>query len=437
MGNAEILNTPGYFYSLAYCVSNLVVFTNCKKRYSNFKSIIIYIAFFITLVSFMTITDGVKPIFFIPCILFTIGIIQLFIYKSCKLSMTQAAYYSARTFILGEFMASFAWQITYFALIKKFVELNFRTCIFFIIIIYAILFLIFYLIEKYYFDSKTIKIYPKELVTVVLISLSVFIISNLNYFYYNTSISDYITSDYFTIRTLVDLSGLVLLYAYHIQKKELNSKNEVFLMQNILNIQYLNYRMMQESMDIVNEKYHDLKHQIFLLKKEAVSEESLSYLSKLEADIKLYEINLKTGHRILDTVLTGKSLQCKNKNISLTCVVDGCSLNFMDDMDICALFGNLLDNSIEAVEKIENLEERIIHLTLAVKKNFLRIGLTNQCIDSRNFKNEIPKTTKKNKNLHGFGLRSIENTVNKYGGVLAMENKNNTFSIRILIPLEG
>ncbi len=437
MVNVQIINTPGYFYSLAYFVSSLVVFMSSKRRYGVYKSALVCGLFFIAIVTFMNVTDGIAPIFFMPCILTSIGIVLIFIYKSCKMSLIQAGYYCARAFIIGELLASFAWQITYFAYAHNLVKYSFWCSLIFITVIYSIGFAFFYLIEKYYFGSKKIKIYSREILIVILITLSVFLISNLNYIYYSASSDNIFSGEFFTIRTLVDLSGVVVLYAFHIQKKELQSKNEIFLLQNILNIQYFNYKMMEESMDIVNQKYHDLKHQIFLLRKEAVTDESKAYLDKMEEDIKLYEVHIRTGHQILDTVLTGKSLYCKNKNITFTCVVDGKALSFMEDMDICALFGNLIDNAIEAVEKVDNIDERIIHLAVSVKKSFLSIRLSNQYLEDLYMKNGLPQTTKNNKNLHGFGLKSIQSTVNKYDGVFAMETKNNTFSIRILIPCEG
>lgn len=437
MDNWEIINTPGYFYSLAYCISSLVVFVGYRKRNSSIKNIFISILYVVTLVAFMIITDGINPILFLPCILISISLIFLFIYRSCKLSFIQAGFYCVRSFIAGEFIASLTWQLILFLDMNNIIDFNFESCMLCIVIMYFLSFCIFYLIEKSYFDFKKIKIHKKEFTTVVLIAFSVFLISNLNYIYYNTSLDYYITKDFFTIRTLVDLSGVVVLYAYHIQKNELHSKHEVYLLQNILNIQYLNYKMMEESIDIVNQKYHDLKHQINLLKQEVVTEESLEYLNKMEEEIRIYEVHIHSGHPVIDTVLTAKSLHCKNNSISFTCVVDGNSLFFIDDMDICALFGNLLDNSIEAVEKLENVDERIIHLTVSKKKNFLSIKVSNQCDNDEYLKNKIPKTTKKNKNFHGFGLKSIQSIVFKYDGVVSTEIVDKTFNVRILIPIES
>ena len=239
----------------------------------------------------------------------------------------------------------------------------------------------------------------------------------------------------FTIRTLVDLSGMAVLYAYHIQTRELQMKFEVDTLQNILEMQYKNYQLSQESIEIVNQKYHDLKHQITLLKAEANSQKSIQYLEEMEQDIRSYEAQNKTGNKVLDAVLTSKSLYCHNNDISLTCVADGTLLDFMAEMDISALFGNVLDNAIESVQKLDDKEKRLIHLSVAEQKSFLRIRVENYTEENISFRNGMPVTTKKDKHLHGFGMKSIQSTVRKYGGSVTTGLRDNWFELRILIPL--
>ena len=138
---------------------------------------------------------------------------------------------------------------------------------------------------------------------------------------------------------------------------------------------------------------------------------------------------------MLDAVLTSKSLYCQNKGIGFTCVADGTLLNFMAEMDIGALFGNILDNAIEGAEKIPEKEKRLIHLSVAEQKSFLRIRVENYCEEKIVFKNGIPQTTKKDKRFHGFGMKSIQSTVKKYGGSVTAGVRDNWFVLRILIPL--
>ena len=117
-------------------------------------------------------------------------------------------------------------------------------------------------------------------------------------------------------------------------------------------------------------------------------------------------------------------------------MADGTLLDFMAEMDISALFGNVLDNAIESVEKLDDKEKRLIHLSVAKQKNFLRIRSENYTEEKITFKNGMPVTTKKDKRFHGFGMKSIQSTVRKYGGSVTAGVRDNWFELRILIPLK-
>ena len=140
---------------------------------------------------------------------------------------------------------------------------------------------------------------------------------------------------------------------------------------------------------------------------------------------------------MLDTVLTSKSLYCQQHNISLTSVVDGTLLNFMDEMDLCTLFGNALDNAIESVEKVQDLEKRLIHLSVARQKAFVHIRLENTYAGELKFEGDLPVTTKADSRNHGYGLKSIRQTAKKYGGSVTITTRGAWFELRILIPLDG
>ncbi len=435
---AAFINTPGYYYSIAYFLAALIVICTNRKRIQRAKRIRNHMAFGTALIGFMAMTDGVRQAWFLPCMAVSVSILLFYIHTCCEFSFTEAGYYCARAFITGEFAASLCWQI-YFYMIKRFpwfVDTSMGRWIQ-LIVAYLIIFGIIYWLERYFQkDVETVNISRRELITVIIISAAVFAVSNISYLNQNVMFGSPFAGEMFTIRTLVDLSGMAVLYAYHIQVRELQMKFEVNTLQNILEMQYRNYQLSQESIDLVNQKYHDLKHQITLLKAEANSEKSTRYLEQMEKEIKSYEAQNKTGNKVLDAVLTSKSLYCQNKGIGLTCVADGTLLNFIAEMDISALFGNVLDNAIESVEKLDAPEKRLIHLYVAQQKNFLCIKIENYCEEKLTFRNGMPQTTKKDKRFHGFGMKSIQSTVKKYGGSVTSGMRDSWFELRILIPLE-
>ena len=155
----------------------------------------------------------------------------------------------------------------------------------------------------------------------------------------------------------------------------------------------------------------------------------------MEEEIKAYEAQNKTGNQVLDTVLTSKSLYCQQHNIGLTCVVDGTLLNFMDEMDLCTLFGNALDNAIESTVRLPETEQRLIHLLVTWQKSFLWIKVENTYDGKWKADGTLPKTTKADSRYHGYGLKSIFEIAEKYGGTASVTTRENRFVLKLLIPM--
>ena len=435
MSTQDLMNTPGYYYAIAYTLSVLVIIYTQEHRVGKWKILISNIVQFVLLMLFMQWTHGVSRTLFIPAMAVIITVLLLHIYYCCRFSWREAGFYLVKAFINGEFAASFCWQFYYYICEKMNTHIP-TWQIANLVVVYAAIFAVLYLMEKsLQKDMDELHITKRELMVVVVIAAAVFAVSNLSFLDQKGLFSGRLVMDIFIIRTLVDLSGMAVLYAYHIQVKEVQLRFEKNTLHNIMDMQYQNYQLSKESMDMVNQKYHDLKHQITLLKAEADSGKSIRYLEKMENEIKVYETQNKTGNQVLDAVLTNKALLCQNEGIELKFMIDGAQLVFMKDMDISALFGNMLDNAIESVRKQENQEKRLIGLYVSQEKQFLRIRTENYCDEKLEFRNGLPITTKEDKHLHGYGMKSIRTIVEKYGGSAMASQKNNWFELKILIPV--
>ena len=437
MNTAEVLNTPGYYYAIAYALSVFVITCTNERKIGRWKLAAVSCAQFALLLFFMTVTDGVRQELFVPSMLLIVLLLLGYIYICNDFSLREAGFYFVKAFINGEFAASLCWQIYYYLRyvrgiqgeLLKWVEL---------ILVYAVIFTILALMElNLKKDLEELHITRRELLVVIIIAASVFAMSNLSYLDQNGLFSGTFVMDIFIIRTLVDLSGIAVLYAYHVQVKEIQIRFEKETLHNIMEMQYKNYQLSKENIDMVNRKYHDLKHQINLLKTQAYVGKSTSYLEKMEREIRVYETQNKTGNQILDAVLTNKAMICQNKEIELKFIVDGGALSFMEDMDVSALFGNMLDNAIESAEKQQEKQKRLIWLYVTKEKQFVRIRTENYCDEKIRFKNGMPVTTKKDRRLHGYGMKSIKSTVEKYHGSVVAAQENNWFELKILLPAGG
>ena len=436
MNAGEVLNTPGYYYAIAYAMSEFVIAGSNEKKLKGWKLGAVSCVQFVLLLLFMTWTHGVRNALFIPAMVVIIALIYFYIYICNRFTAREAGFFCVKAFINGEFAASLCWQIFYY--IHDLTGCGFWWEWVIMGAVYGALFGILFLMERYLKkDIEELNVKRREFLVVVIVAASVFGMSNLSYLDQNGLFSGRFVMDIFIIRTLVDLSGMAVLYAYHIQVKEMQMRLEKDALRNIMEMQYKNYQLSRESIDVVNQKYHDLKHQINLLRSQEDTGKSREYLDQMEHEIKVYETQNKTGNQILDAVLTNKSMVCQKREIELKVIMEGQSLSFMEDMDISALFGNMLDNAIESVSRQKEKEKRLIWLYVSREKQFVRIRTENYCDEKIQFRNGMPVTTKKDKRLHGYGMKSICATVEKYGGSTVACQKDNWFELKILIPVSG
>nr|WP_304970401.1 sensor histidine kinase [uncultured Schaedlerella sp.] len=436
MKGAEILNTPGYYYALAYWISAFVIICIYHDKPRQIKHLAGDGAVFLILQVFMYLTDGVGKYLFIPSMLLIISLVLFYVRLNCGFTLKETGYYGAAVLINAEFGASLCWQIYHNFASDIPEDYQACWCVGEMILVYGLIYAGIYFLEQYLRkDIEELRISGRELLSVFVIVLMVYSVGNMSYVDPEWLFSSGMSRDIFIIRTLTDFCGICLLYAYHIQVHAMQMRFEMDNLQNIMEMQYKSYQMSQDNIDMVNQKYHDLKHQIALLKSEAETKKSMEYLEQMEREIKSYEAQNKTGNKVLDALLTIQSMACQSKGIELKCVADGELLFFIDDMDVSSLFGNMLDNAIESVEKLPEEQMRLIRLYVVREKQFLRICMENYCMEQVQFKKGMPVTTKKDKRLHGFGMKSIQSTVKKYDGSMMASLNSNWFEVRILIPI--
>ena len=195
------------------------------------------------------------------------------------------------------------------------------------------------------------------------------------------------------------------------------------------------YLITRDNIALIERKTHDLKHQIAALRSidDPVAREKS--IRDIEQATLIYGAMMKTGSDVLDTVLSDKYLYCEEHNISWTCMADGSKLDFMDPVDLYVLFANALDNAIEAVQQLQDPEQRAISVSVYTKYNMVFLQIENNYSDSIEFLDRLPHSTKQKDGYHGFGLRSIQYTVEKYGGTMQIETENQVFGLYITLPL--
>lgn len=293
-----------------------------------------------------------------------------------------------------------------------------------------------YLVESRHFrPAQELDVTAGELASAVAIALVTFFMSNLSFLNANTPFSGRLGFEIFYIRTLVDLAGFVALYAQQGQRLQHRARAEVRAIDEMLRRQHEQYLQSKRNIEVVNRKYHDLRHQIGVIRAEADPSRRASYLDDLEASISGYAAKVDSGNTVLDVILTTTSTDCAERGISLTSVVDGSLLDFMSAMDVAAVFGNALENAIDGVMAVPDPEQRLIKVAVYARDGFVLATFENWFTGELRTEAGDIVTRRPDRTRHGYGLKSIRHTAEKYGGSMTVNVEDRWFVLRVLLPL--
>ena len=375
--------------------------------------------------------------YWIPMMSLGLCVMLLGIWLCCRISFLDAGYYWARAFLAAEFAASLEWVIYYYIMVTQ-SRIDMMLSFICLGATYLIVFGSLSLLQKR--RQMSISTYgsgSRDFVSAVVIALAVFTVSNLNYIFANSIYTKSLGAGTLMTRTLVDFAGMILLFVQQEQRRETMLLRELTAMESLFQRQYDQYRQYKENDEILGRKYHDLKHQIAAIRAESDPDKRESYLEGLDEAIEIYESRHKTGNAVLDTVLSGKSMVCAQKGIEFLSYADASRLDVMDTMDICSVFGNALDNAIESVEKLDDPDKRQIKLYVYNQNQFILIRVENYFKGDLQYEDGSLKTTKKHSQFHGYGVKSIMQIAEKYGGNATVSTEDDLFKLILLIPCES
>ncbi len=204
------------------------------------------------------------------------------------------------------------------------------------------------------------------------------------------------------------------------------------LLEQILRNNDRYYHMSKESIEIINRKCHDLKHQIKVLS--LINEQDRhSFIQETKEKINFYQNLVHSENEVINTILSEKGLFCEEKNIFLSSSVDNINTDFMKVTDLYAMLGNAIDNAIEYVDQYNDAEMRIISFRLSEKNNFINIQVVNPYRGPTYLPGILPSSSK-NPDYHGFGLKSIQYLAKKYNGCMEISTADSQFTLHITLP---
>lgn len=201
------------------------------------------------------------------------------------------------------------------------------------------------------------------------------------------------------------------------------------------------YEAMEQQQFEIRRLRHDLSNHLQAILS-LPEQEKDDYIKGMLDNPALGQILTWCGDPTINAVLTAKHGLMRQKGVRFFPKVDIKEELSFEKADLCAIFANALDNAVEGCMELEE-PLREIHLDARSGKGILAVNIQNACksTESNGSKKKsagrdmLPGTTKKDAQNHGFGLRSIQETVKKYGGSMEIERKENTFNLFLYLPI--
>lgn len=276
---------------------------------------------------------------------------------------------------------------------------------------------------------------------------------------------DYLNLTYNEILSHIGISVLSLLcmcgagfYVFGMDKIDIEQKQK-----EQYHSQVTFYQMLEEQYRSLEQVRHDMKNHIIGLqclidnlgcnKKsdefdcEICLQQTRNYLHKLATTGGIEYADELTGKSIIDAMLYYKHNQAREDHIQWECdahIPPECPI---DDFDLCVIFGNLLDNALEACQKIPIESDRFINIQAHLVKKCLLIEIINsaeiktipaiEIKTPENVNHYIGSNSRVKHPIyikHGIGLRNVKDAIAKYNGTMSINTNDNIFRVSILLP---
>lgn len=419
---------PRLYTALAECLAVLLVTPALMPRFSKAVTVGVTLLWAAVLSAFLGLTGNVPGGLWIPCMVTAIGLSYLYLWGVWSITLLEAGYHCARAFILAELAASVEWQL-HCALWPARGPREPLSLLLLALVYGALFGIMCYLQHRRPQPAGHLQIGGNAALTAVMLALTAFAVSNLGFLP-----GSEINMSIFSIRTLVDFSGVLILSVQHEQLQENALHSELAAMDEVLHRQYEQYKRSKEGINLINRRYHELKVQLARIREEQDQTKQNAAIAAMEQNIRQYEAENKTGNPVLDTLLTAKSMECQEKQIRMTSVADGHLLDHLSTREICTLVGTALDNAIESCAAEQDPEKRLIRTAVYAQNGFVLFRVENYCKKPV----ELGADGLPLRSAHGgYDLRSLQAAAQQHSGSMTVHWEDGWFTLRVLLPQAG
>lgn len=229
--------------------------------------------------------------------------------------------------------------------------------------------------------------------------------------------------------------GLFFQLAFILKLAENNQllKEKEELIRKSLKMQEQNYKYLEKKEQETRKLRHDIRKHLHVmdeLGREKEYEKQQVYLQNILGKVEVNKKYVTVHNGIVDAIINRYMEICREENIFFQVNGKMPEVCKIEPYDLCTVFGNLLENALEAA-KIS--EEKQIFLTVAYEGNTILIKEENSYVGELKIENGALKTTKEKKDMHGYGLRNMEESIQCYHGIMTCYTENQRFIIEIMI----
>lgn len=232
----------------------------------------------------------------------------------------------------------------------------------------------------------------------------------------------------------------IVMLEYYLNVKYIEAEKRIRI--NEMSQQYDYYIRLEKETDNIKRLAHDFRNHLEALKYNHDNEEKQEYIRNIEKRLERYECYYRTGNTFMDSLLQSKAQQAADSGIEFKVIADFRPFQKVRNEDLCTIIANIVDNALRecSLIRMETPEEECIIQVKARKSlDFLWIYCENSVREKQakmvSRAKEL-KTTKDDKQNHGYGIKNVQSTVNEYGGEISISIRDELFCVSITIPTE-
>ena len=350
----------------------------------------------------------------------------LIAFKKIKLAQIYVA-------LISEFITTLFSSCFTLMIFSKFSD-DYKTANSFSLIIVRIALLLFSFFfnrnNKYKNTISIIMFIPKHIWWLILAAIvDIDLVSGFNNYPVNNKLKSKIIALLIALLTITLIFVIISLIVNVVSKNYYTALNS--LLEKQVSTQISHYEKLEKLNSDMRTFRHDyINHlsSINALIGEGFYSDAQNYIDKLTESTHRNEAIFRTGNRLADAIFTDKSENCKNfADIEF----DGCITDKIGNSDICIILANALDNAVEACKKCP--ERGKITIAAQIRQGYWTMTMRNPTVSADS--EGIMKTSKEDERNHGFGLLSIEQTVKKYDGTMAVSIKDGMFELSVVLKI--